>query len=197
MGLSILFRIIIFYLFILIAYKIINKQELKGLTIADSIIIILTIQLLIEVLFNNNQNIFIVIFPILTLVFLRPMIKKYSLKKDKNNKVLIDNGKINFKYLASTKYTISTLLNELASRDVSKLEDIKTAYLSDKELVIDSRGGPLLIIFDGCIDYQILSSISKTPEWLFKVLESKNLNLDNIYYSFYIDERLFIIQKDL
>lgn len=197
MVLTLMFRIIIFYLFILIAYRMINKQELKELTIADGIIFILTTQLLIEVLFYNNTNISIVILPVLVLIFLRPLVKMFNLKKEKDNTLVIKNGLINFNVFSKTKYTIYKLLEELEKKEINKIEDVKSAYLDDDKLIIDVFQKPLSLIFNGDIDYQALIDINKHPDWLMEILKSKNLNLDNVYYSFYVDDRLYIIQKDL
>lgn len=197
MVLTLMFRIIIFYLFILIAYRMINKQELKELTIADGIIFILTAQLLIEVLFYNNTNISIVILPVLVLIFLRPLVKMFNLKKEKDNTLVIKNGLINFNVFSKTKYTIYKLLEELEKKGINKIEDVKSAYLDDDKLIIDVFQKPLSLIFNGDIDYQALIDINKHPDWLMEILKSKNLNLDNVYYSFYVDDRLYIIQKDL
>lgn|SRR5690554_1124939 len=197
MVLTLMFRIIIFYLFILIAYRMINKQELKELTIADGIIFILTTQLLIEVLFYNNTNISIVILPVLVLIFLRPLVKMFNLKKEKDNTLVIKNGLINFNVFSKTKYTIYKLLEELEKKGINKIEDVKSAYLDDDKLIIDVFQKPLSLIFNGDIDYQALIDINKHPDWLMEILKSKNLNLDNVYYSFYVDDRLYIIQKDL
>ncbi|MDD2181279.1 MAG: DUF421 domain-containing protein [Bacilli bacterium] len=197
MNPTIIFRIIIFYLFIIIAYRLINKQELKELTIADGIIFILTIQLMIEVLFNDNQNFLIVIFPVLALIFFRPLLRLFDNKKSINNNIVIRNGKVNFSEIAKKKYSLHSLVNELSNQGIGKIEDIKMAYLNNDELVVEKQYQPLPLVINGVIDYQTLTDINKTPDWLLEILESKNLSLSNIYYSFYIDERLFIIQKDL
>ena len=63
--------------------------------------------------------------------------------------------------------------------------------------MIKNHNGPYAIIYEGKIDYQALKEINKNQDWLLEILESKNLKLKNIYYSFYDNNKIYFIQKDL
>ncbi len=199
MDLSIIFEIIIFYLFIVAAYRLINRQELRELTIADGIILILTVQLMIEAVFNENQNILLVIIPLIILILLKPLLKFFNNGKQVNNHkiVIVKDGRINFSEITKTKYSLYTLIGELQDRGINKIEDVKMAYIDNGKLIINKHIGPYTLVYNGKIDYQVLSDINKNPNWLLETLKLKDLNLNNIFYSFYIDDKIYVIQKDL
>lgn len=195
---SVIFEMLVFYFFVIAFYRLLNRQQLRELTIADGLVFILTIQLMLEVIFYENQNVLLLIVPLIILIFLRPLLKYLGNTNLYDGKiVVIENGKINFKELIKTKYSVEMLLQELEEIGVKKIENVKLAYVKDGKLVIDKHVGPYSLIFNGQIDYQALKEINKTPNWLHAILKARDLELQNIYYSFYIDDKLYIIQKEL
>lgn len=195
---SVIFEMLVFYFFVIAFYRLLNRQQLRELTIADGLVFILTIQLMLEVIFYENQNVLLLIVPLIILIFFRPLLKYLGNTNLYDGKiVVIENGKINFKELIKTKYSVEMLLQELEEIGVKKIENVKLAYVKDGKLVIDKHVGPYSLIFNGQIDYQALKEINKTPNWLHAILKARDLELQNIYYSFYIDDKLYIIQKEL
>lgn len=196
---DVIFEIIIFYLFVVGCYKIINKHELKELTIADGIILILTIQLMLEVVFNENKNILLIIIPLVTFILIKPLLKMVGRKNNicDNKIIVIKDGKINFSELSKINYNIENLMKQLEELGVKRIENIKIAYIDGGKLMIKNHNGPYSIIYEGKIDYQALKEINKNQDWLLEILESKNLKLKNIYYSFYDNNKIYFIQKDL
>ncbi|MFA5603511.1 MAG: YetF domain-containing protein [Bacilli bacterium] len=139
------------------------------------------------------------IFLLIVLIFLN-INSKYdfiNLKSFTQDNIIVKDGKVDFEILLKTKYSLNDVINLLQLQGIKKLEDISLARIKNNRLIIKRYQNPVSLIFNGKVDYQMLNDIEKTPKWLFNILESKKLNVGNIYYSFYIDDRIYIIQKDL
>ncbi|MDD2518856.1 MAG: DUF421 domain-containing protein [Bacilli bacterium] len=138
------------------------------------------------------------IFLLFVLIFLN-INAKYNfidLKSFTEDNVIIKDGRVDFEILLKTKYSLNDVINLLQLQGIKNLEEISFARIKNKRLIIKKHQNPVSLIFNGNVDYQTLNDIEKTPKWLFTILESKKLDLGNIYYSFYIDDRIYIIQKD-
>ena len=60
----------------------------------------------------------------------------------------------------------------------------------------DNNDYPLPLILDGVIDYSVLKEIKKDYNWIIKILKNKNLELDEVFYAFYTNKKVFIIEKN-
>ena len=74
--------------------------------------------------------------------------------------------------------------------------DVLETYLENIFEKGNNKNFPLPVILDGEIDYETLAQIKKDEQWLDKVLKERSLNLDNVFYAFYKDKNLFIIEKE-
>lgn len=174
--------IVLFYLLVLLFYYYLNKISLKFLTIADLIVFILLVQLIIEIIFHQNIiNLFLII-PLILLWI-------YNALNNKIN-IFIKNGLIKFKNLSNLK-----LLNKLEENNVETIANIKNYYDLNNNLVIDQKDGPVIVIFEGNVNYEALLKINKSPKWLYKALRTENIVLENVFYSLYINNNLFIVKK--
>jgi uncharacterized membrane protein YcaP (DUF421 family) len=54
---------------------------------------------------------------------------------------------------------------------------------------------PLPLIVDGHLDDNVLVAINKSRNWLFNELEKENIKLEDVFYCFYKDKNLYIINK--
>jgi uncharacterized membrane protein YcaP (DUF421 family) len=52
------------------------------------------------------------------------------------------------------------------------------------------------LILDGKIQYETLVDINKNKEWLYSVLKSKKMDLSEVFYAFYKNNKCFIIRKN-
>ena len=55
---------------------------------------------------------------------------------------------------------------------------------------------PLPLIMDGNVEEETLLQIRKSRGWLDKQLTEKNIRLENVFYAFFRNNELFIIEKD-
>ncbi len=113
-----------------------------------------------------------------------------------NNKTIIKDGKLIFSEIIKTKYTLNCIIKELEKNNISTLEEVKLGIIINDKLKIYTNKIPIPLIFNGNINYQSLNDIKKKPQWLYNILKYKEIELSNVFYSFYVDDRLFIIQKD-
>ena len=51
------------------------------------------------------------------------------------------------------------------------------------------------IILDGIIDFNVLNEIKKDYNWIIKILKEKNIELEEVFYAFYTNKKVFVIKK--
>ncbi len=174
-------------------YEAIQKKGSEKIKIRDSFLFMIIIQGLTLVLFYNKVRGLVIILFLFFFYILRVVINK--LKVQKRKYIVIKDGKINFNSMIRSPYSLDDLVKELETRNIDKIEDIKLAYINNNKLIIDTLNPSLDLIYNGNINYQTLSKLGKKVSWLTSILERRNLRLTNIYYSFYLDEQVFIVLK--
>lgn len=204
MYLNIIFKTVILYFFIIIIYRIMGKKEFGQLSIIDFIVSFLIVQLTATVIDNNEKSVFLAIVPIIVLVVVQMLISYFSLKYKKIRDfiegepiVVIKNGKINFSVMSKMRYNIDDLVAQLREKGISNIESVKHAILENngKLSIIDEINYPLPLIMDGRIDFQVLKEINKNVNWLKQLLIKKHIELDEVFYAFYTNEKTYIITK--
>ncbi|MBQ9318703.1 MAG: DUF421 domain-containing protein [Bacilli bacterium] len=204
MYLSIILRTIFMYFFIILVYRIMGKKEVGQLSIVDLIVSILIAEL-VAIAIEGKSNILIAVVPISILVVIQILISYISLKSvkiryliDGRPTVIIKNGKLNFTEMAKIRYSLDDLITQLRLQGIKSIEKIKYAILENNgnlSVFSDNADYPMPIILDGVIDYQVLKEIDKDYKWLDNLLKNKNLLLKNVFYAFYTNKKLFIIEK--
>ena len=207
--LLILLKTLFFYFAIVLFYRFMGKREVGELGIIDLIVSILIAELAAISIEKYNTNIFLMLLPITLLVILQIVLAKISLKSDKlrsmldgDASVIIDNGKVNFKEMIKQRYNLEDLLTQLRAKEVKSIEEVEYAILetSGKLSVFtkdanNSGPYPLPLILDGKIQKMTLKRIRRKEKWLYELLETKKVKLDDVFYAFYKDNQLFIIKN--
>ena len=209
--LIVIYRTVFFYFIVLILYRLMGKREVGQLGIVDLIVSILISQLVAIGIENYKSSIFMPLIPIILLTLLQVGLAYISLKIPKTRdfldgkpSVIIKHGKINFKEMSKQKYNLDDLLMQLREKEIRSLEDIEYAILENsgnlsvfkKNIKRTSTDYPFAIILDGKIQDDILLEINKNREWVYKTLEKKKIDLENVFYAFYKGNKTFIIKKD-
>ena len=149
--------------------------------------------------------------PMMAIVILQIVISKVSLKNSKvrtlidgDPSVIINRGKINFKEMLNQRYNLDDLLVQLRSKGIKSIEEVDYAILetSGKLSVFKkdedtTRTYPLPVIIDGVLQEDVLIQINKDKKWLKKTLKEQNYILEDIFYGFYKNKKLFLIKKDI
>lgn len=210
--LSAIFRTIFFYFLVVIAYRLMGKKEISQLEITDLIVSILMAELIAISIENINDSIFLTILPIGALVLLEIILSKITLKSRKANEIMtgkpsliICNGKLNFKELIKQRYTLDALLLELRQASIKNISDVEYAFLEPNgklsifkyNILKIKTDYPMPLIIDGQIQPETLQHLKKDKNWLLLKLKNKNLILDNIFYSFYKNGKVYFVTKNV
>ena len=97
------------------------------------------------------------------------------------------------------RYSLDDLITQLRLQGIKSIERIKYAILENNgslSVFLDDSTYPIPLILDGVIDYTVLKEINKDYKWLNNILRNKKLELKNIFYAFYTNNKLFIITKE-
>ncbi len=205
MYFSIVFRTLFMYFFIIFVYRIMGKKEVGQLSIIDLIVSILIAEL-VAIAIEGKENILMAVIPIIILALTQIGISYITLKSEKirdiidgKPTVIIKNGKLNFTEMSHLRYSLDDLVTQLRLQGVKSIENVKYAVLENNgnlSVFVDDKAYPLPLILDSIIDYNVLKDINKDYKWLINMLKKKNITLDNVFYAFYAQEKLFIITKD-
>lgn len=156
---------------------------------------------------NYNTSIFMSLIPVLSLSLIQIGLSYLSIKNKKirdiidgNPSVIIENGKVNFKEMKRQRYNIEDLLMQLRDNSIKSISEIDYAVLeTNGKLSIfqkdNSHDYPLPLILNGIVDMNTLKKINKNEIWLDKELEKLNLERENIFYCFYENNNLYVIES--
>lgn len=207
---SALFRTIFFYFFVVLAYRIMGKKELSQLEVTDLIVSILMAELIAISIENIKEPIYLTILPIVVLVVLERILARISLKSRKFNLVMsgkpsliIINGKLNFKELVKQRYSMDDLLLELRQKSIKSISDVEYAFLEPNgklsifkyNFLKTKSDYPMPLILEGIIQDVTLENMNKDKDWLIEKISRKNIDINNIFYCFYKNKKIYIIKK--
>jgi len=160
---------------------------------------------------NYDNNIFLSIIPIITLTILQVSLAFLTLRKPKlrvfldgNPSVIIKNGKVNYKEMIKQKYNLDDLLVQMRDKGYRSIEEVEYAILENNGTLsifgyedINSKTSPLPLplILDGEIQDDTLRLLDKDHKWVYRVLDKKDINLNDVFYAFYKDKNVFIIKN--
>ena len=184
-----------------------GKREVGELGIIDLIISILIAELVAISLEDTTKSIWLVIMPIVLLVFLQIASSFASLKSkevrdifDGKPSVIINNGKIQVKEMIKQRYNLDDLLTQLREKSIKSISEVEYAILETSgKLSIFKKGSqkkltfPLPIIIEGDIDYDALKLLDKDIGWLNKHL---TVDIKDVFYGFYADNSIYIIKNE-
>ena len=183
-----------------------GKKEVGKLTIIDLIVSILIAELAAISIEQYDSSILVTILPITCLVLIELLFGYIGLKSSKIKKlmdgspiVIIKNGKLNFEEMKKLRYSLDDLISQLREQGIKSIEEVNYAVLENNgKLSVFNKDTeyPLPIIMDGEIDKQVLKDLNKDEKWVYNILKSKNLKLENVFYAFYTKNKTYIIKKE-
>ena len=187
-----------------------GKREIGELSIQDFVVSMLIAEIEALSIEKFNDSILFTFIPIVVLCVLEVIMGKLFLKSDHIKKIIdgkpvliINKGKINYKEMKNQRYSLDDLLLELRNKEIKDINDVEYAILENngnlnifKYEVIHDNYYPFPLVIDGVIQYDTLDNIGKSDEWLIKYLNKKKVFLDEIFYSFYKNNKIYIISRD-
>ena len=206
----VIFRTLFFYFFISLTYRIMGKREIGQLGIIDLIVSILIAELVAISIENTNKSMALTIFPIFILVLIEIMFAYLSIKSRRfrvliqgKPSILICDGKINYHELINQRYNLDDLLLNLRQNKIKSISDVEYAFLeSNGKLSVfpydenkPKKLFPLPIILDGKIDDESLRRTPFSKKQIYSMLYDKNIDINNVFYGFYQNKKVFIIEK--
>lgn len=203
----VLYRSVFFYFIVTILYRIMGKREIGELSIMDFIVSLFIAELVAISIENYNSSIFISLIPVLALSLIQIGLSYISIKNKKirdildgNPSVIIENGKVNFKEMKKQRYNIEDLLMQLRDNSIKSISDVDYAVLeTNGKLSIFKKNNntdyPLPLILNGIVDKSTLRKIKKNELWLNRELEKQNLSSEDVFYCFYENNNLYVIES--
>lgn len=203
-------RTLFFYFFVTFAYRIMGKREVGQLGIVDLIVSILIAELVAISIENVDKSIMLTIAPISLLVVIEVALAYLSTKSrwfrqvfTSKPSVIINHGVINYKEMIKQRYSIDDLLVSLRQASIKSIEDVEYAFLESNgklsifkyNLFKTDSAYPAPIIVDGVIQENTLKNIRKNKIWIKLYLRNQNINLEDIFYAFYKNGKIYTILK--
>lgn len=203
-------RTLFFYFFVTFAYRIMGKREVGQLGIVDLIVSILIAELVAISIENVDKSIMLTIAPISLLVVIEVTLAYLSTKSrwfrqvfTSKPSVIINHGVINYKEMIKQRYSLDDLLVSLRQASIKSIEDVEYAFLESNgklsifkyNLFKTDSAYPAPIIVDGVIQENTLKNIRKTKIWIKLYLRKQNINLEDIFYAFYKNGKIYTILK--
>ena len=185
-----------------------GKREVGELSIIDLIISILIAELTAISIENTNVSLVYTILPLISLVILEMIISFIGIKSrkfraffDGKPSLIVVNGKINYKEMVKQRYSIDDLLLSLRQKEIDNILDVSYAFLEHNgKLSVFKKNKknnyPMPIIIDGEINYKALDNIGMSENTLKNNLSHKDILLKDVFYAFYKNKKLFIINKN-
>ena len=203
---SLILKTLLLYFFIIFMYRLMGKKEVGELGIGDLIVTVLVAELAAISIEDADKSVWVSIVPILVLVICEMSISYISLKSEKfrnlidgHPTVIIKNGKVNFSAMTKLRYTLDDLITQLRGAGIKSLEEVDYAVLEtsgDLSVFQNTKDYPMPIILDGVVQKHILKELKKDEPWIDRMLKKENVKLENVFYAFYTQNKLFIIKKE-
>ena len=196
----ILIRTVILYSLVVIVMRLMGKRQIGELEPYEFVITIMISDLASMPMQDSRFPLLLGVVPIITLLFLKTILSVIDLKFQSARKIidgeptiLIYNGKINYLALKKQQLNIDELLEELRIANHFNLDEIKCAILenggqlsilpknyncnsSDNTCKTKEAKLPKVLVCDGKINTNTLTSINKNKDWILNVLKKHNIN---------------------
>jgi uncharacterized membrane protein YcaP (DUF421 family) len=188
-----------------------GKREIGQLGITDLIVSILIAELVAISIENFNDTMLYTIVPVSVLVILEVLLAFLSIKSKKirsffdgKPSLIIEGGKVNYKEMVKSRYSIDDLLFQLRQNQIKSIEEIEYAVLEPNgklsifpynKLRLKSSY-PMALIIDGVIQDDTLKYNHKTRKWLEDKLTFNHLTNEDIFYAFLKNNKIYVIKRN-
>ncbi|MCL1695027.1 MULTISPECIES: DUF421 domain-containing protein [unclassified Lysinibacillus] len=206
--LTIIFRTIFLYVFILIIFRLMGKREVGELSVIDLVVSILMAEVAAFALDDFKSPLFKVILPIIILFFIQIITAYISLKNKKfrdlvdgDPVLLIRDGVILENEMRKQRYNLDDLCQQLRENGNASVTDIAYAYLEPSgNLSVyqkDEKAFVYPLIIDGDIQDRHLKVLHKDTDWLMAELAKNNITDSNtVFFCVWEEDRLHIQLKE-
>lgn len=206
--LTILARTLLYYVVILIIFRLMGKREIGELSILDLVVFIMIGEMAVVGIADTEKSLFLTIVPMILLMIIQIIMAIVSLKSkrfrdlvDGKPTVIINRGKIDEDAMRKQRYNFDDLMTQLREKDIRSIADVEFAILESSgslsviEKLQNSKEGDITIplIVDGMIEEENLSRINKTNLWLRQELKKKGYrDIKQISFCSYENGKFFV-----
>lgn len=198
----------LFYVIILICYKIMGKREINQLSTVDVVINILIANIAAGGIVDE-QYWLDALGGVLVIVALQIIMAKIQINHPKARDIVegepsmvIKNGSIDYGELKKLRIDLDDFMMLLRGENIVAPEDVqygiieKNGKLTIFEKKLPTKTFPLALVISGKIKPKALQSLGKNEEWLMKELENHQFyKLEQVDYLFYEEHKLVIYTK--
>jgi uncharacterized membrane protein YcaP (DUF421 family) len=189
---EIIFRTLVFYVVILIIFRMMGKREIGELSILDLVVFIMIGEMAVIAIENPKTKLLHTVVPMVVLAIVQIILAVVSLKSkrfrnlvDGKPSIIINRGKIDEDAMRKQRYNFDDLLTQLREKDIRSIGDVEFAILESSgslSVIEKIKGGnnqskqgdiTIPLILDGQIEEDNLKRINKTNLWLRQELKKK------------------------
>lgn len=223
--LDIAFRVLLVYILLLIAMRIMGKREIGQLSNLDFVVAIVVAELATLPITDHNMSLGNSLLPMFIITALQVMVSVLCLKSNQFRRflygrpnVLIAGGKLQMAEMRKARYNIDDLLSQLRQRDIFDVANVEYAVLEtsgDLTVVLKpwccpvTRGDfnlnsldqfcgmPLTLIDDGEVNWKGLEDNQLTEQWLQAQLRKEKIDSakDVFFASLSNNGKLYLITR--
>lgn len=203
-------RILVLYVFVMIALRVMGKREIGQLSVFDFVISVMLAELSTLPMEDTNVPLYRSIICITALVVLQLIVALLQLKShrfrhwaDGEPSVLIERGEIKDKEMRRMRYTMHDLLTQLREKGFLDVADVEFAILEtsgqlsvfpkseakpitvkDMNIAVAPEGIPLPLIIDGQPVEKTLKKLQKDTAWLEQEISYRGYaNMKEIFFA--------------
>ena len=188
-------RTILFYVIIMITYRVMGKREVGELSVVDLMVSLLMAELAAMSIENLDDSIWLSLAAIATVVGLQILFAKVSFINNFSRRflegkpsVIISKGIVNFKEMIKQRYNLNDLLSQLRGQGVKSIENVDYAILENNGLLSvfqkEKRSVvPMPIIVSGALQFETIHEIGKDATWVYQLLKKHHLDLKDVFYA--------------
>jgi uncharacterized membrane protein YcaP (DUF421 family) len=203
-------RIVILYIAVAVALRVMGKREIGQLSVFDFVISVMIAELSTVPMEDTNKPMLQALLSIATLVLLQIGVALLQLKShrirhfiDGEPTVLIEHGQIQDKEMRKIRYTINDLLMQLREKGYPNVADVEFAILetsgmlsvipkADKRPLTPSdigrnvppEGIDMPLVSDGQVVTKTLDVLQRDEQWLREELKRRGYNrIEDVFYA--------------
>ena len=214
MLLTLAYRTAVMYIVMLITMRVLGKRQMAQLELSELVVAVMLSELAVSPITNQNHRLLYGIIPMLVLLVGQLLIAFVCMKSVRLRAVIIgkpsiilQNGQINQREMRKNRLTLTELTEKLRAQGHTDLATLKYVVLevggslsvlpytahtpatySAQQLPGEDKGLPVLVINDGRILEQNLTSLGLDRRWLEKEIQKRGAKNPEQVFLFTVDE---------
>ena len=220
---TILIRTVFIYIILIVIMRVLGKRQIGELEATELVTTLIISEIATMPITNSEMPVLFALIPMITIMTVEILMSFILIKipglrwlVSSHPSIVIKNGEILQKELRKQRISIEELISEIRSAGYSNLFEInyaiveengtltvipKSSYrqptLSDLGIKTEEVGLMHIIIADGRLDQNGLSTIDRDRKWLEKYLKSKKTSTKDVYLMLADDaQNITLIKKE-